>query len=292
MGPTIETEDDDLDVNPGSQNPTPPANPPATPPLNPLPTPPVSAEPPTEPKEPPVVQMPSTAIRALRNEAREKGRKAAEDANLARLKALGYESWEALEEAQKKPAQTPEPATPPKAREPQARTPKEPTMGATADQKLKRDNERLVEEKKRLARQRAATERRLKQTERERDALAAEHALKLAATKAGVSDVDYAVTLLKRQLSGKSTEELAAFDEGKFFAEDLRKSHPYLFGVESTLADTGPNTREEQGGGGPQKPGTKERDSAPIDPRKMTVEQYEATLAKHGLTNPAVGTPV
>jgi len=293
MGPTIE-ETDDLDESPEDTNPTPPeaATPPANSPQNPQPQPPVNSESGGGSKEPQLVSMPSTAIRALRSEARRKGKLDAEGESLQRLKALGFDSCDALAEAQKKPA-TPEP---PPAREPiPARTPKDPKqMGATADQKLVKENARLLEERKRLSRQRAATERRLKQAERERDALAAEHSLKLAATKAGVSDVDYAVVLLKRSLTGKSAEELAAFDEGKFFGEELRKSHPYLFGVESTPADTGANTREEDKGGGAPQPGKNGRpaEGGPVDPQKMSREHFEATLAKHGLQNPALGTPV
>jgi hypothetical protein len=63
-------------------------------------------------------------------------------------------------------------------------------------------------------------------------------ALRETAVVKGVRDVDYALRLLQRELEGKDEQALATFDEGKFF-ENLRASHPYLYGETVVPATTG-----------------------------------------------------
>ena len=74
----------------------------------PTPVPPELTPEPPQPPAPPagVITMPSTAVAALRREAKEKGRKQAETEWTQRLKALGFDSWEAFEAAQKTPPKT------------------------------------------------------------------------------------------------------------------------------------------------------------------------------------------
>jgi hypothetical protein len=120
-----------------------------------------------------------------------------------------------------------------------------------------------------------------KELQRQLDAKEAEMELREAAITRGIKDSDYAIRLLTRSLEGKTEEELAKFDHGKFF-DDLRGTHPYLFGEVVKPATTG------TGAGAPAAP--KPADAAAADAQngrtdatKMTAEEYRAHLAKRGL---------
>jgi hypothetical protein len=106
-----------------------------------------------------------------------------------------------------------------------------------------------------------------------------------------VKDVDYALALLQRQLQGMSQEELAKFDEDKFFTESLRKTHPYLYGESVQPVTTSPT-------GDPKAPPTPPAPRAPTPPpggtkkaSEMTRTEYYERLNKLGLTPPQHGSP-
>ena len=162
--------------------------------------------------------------------------------------------------------------------------------------RLERENQRLLEEKKRLNRARAHEERRRRVIEAEKERLQAETDLRIAATRAGIQDVEYAMHLLKKDIASKSVEELADFDEAKFFGEHLREKAPYIYKTETQLASTspGPGQQSKSDGGAPL-PG---RSAAPsngssneVDANKMSREDYHQLLRKRGLTDPSVGMP-
>ena len=183
----------------------------------------------------------------------------------------------------------------------QGQTPAQPESPRTIS-RLTAENQRLLDERRRLNRTRAQEEKRRKAVERERDGLRAEYDLRLAAVTAGVKDVDYAVHLLRQRLKGKTKEELEKFDEGAFFSTELRKSHPYLYDAKDVPADTGANPAELAGKGGdgappPPKAGAGAGEAPPNQQAKpksaqdMSDKEYKELLKKHGLSNPAAGMP-
>ena len=117
--------------------------------------------------------------------------------------------------------------------------------------------------------------------------------MRFAAQGAGVQDVDYAVTLLRRDLKKKSPEELTESKAETYFGTDLRKSHPLLYVVETRPADTSPAAATGTNGTNGAAPTT--RQPAPGDTqanaRDMSQDAYQALLKKHGLTNPSFGMP-
>jgi hypothetical protein len=274
-------------------------------------------DPAPKPDDPKTISMPTAAVAKLKQQAAQK----AEAKFLARLKALGYSSIEELEEAKKEEGNRPARRSRDKKRPSKGR-PRRPertqTTSTTEDismsgeaannptpaesprkiTRLEKENARLLEEKKRLNRARAQEEKRRKHAEREREAMHAENELKLAAVRAGVQDVDYAIHLLRQNLQGKSKEELEEFDEHKYFKAELRKSHPYLYGTTEQPADTSTDTPEDkQSAGAPPTPAgsnpTVRNDGAhaPKPVEEMTQKEYKALLKQHGLNDPAAGMP-
>lgn len=121
-----------------------------------------------------------------------------------------------------------------------------------------------------------------KRLRQERDALEAEMIVREAAAHAGVQNVDYALHLLTKHLEGKSEEDLASFDEAKFF-KGLRDDHSYLFGETTKPATTGNGA-----GTAPPTPtpGAAQQGAAQggqVDARKMSPEEYRKHLADRGL---------
>lgn len=123
-----------------------------------------------------------------------------------------------------------------------------------------------------------------KKLRRERDAIEAEMIVREGAARLGIQDVDYAMRLLTRELSGKSMEDLEGFDEVKFF-DGLREKHSYLFGERSQPATTGNSAGDSQGGA--PNPGAAANGAAQggqVDVRKMDQKEYREHLNKRGLT--------
>lgn len=118
----------------------------------------------------------------------------------------------------------------------------------------------------------------------ERHAVEAEMLVREAAARVGVRDVDYAMRLMTRHLSGKTEEEMAKFSEQKYF-EGLRTEHSYLFGEVSQPANTGNGAGTAQGS--PPSPGAAQQGAASggaVDARKMSQEEYQKHLQARGLT--------
>lgn len=154
------------------------------------------------------------------------------------------------------------------------------------DRKIMARNERELERHKRLVAklslEKRQEEKRRQALQQRLDAQEARAQLEKSAILAGVKDVDYAVSLLTRQLDGKSEEELKGFNEGKFF-EDLRNTQPYLFGETVRPATTGTGVGNPPS---PPKPGQVSRDVAnagQIDVKKMDRAEYDEHLRKRGI---------
>ena len=171
--------------------------------------------PPAKPKG--VVTMPQEALTERLDRARKSGLSDA-------MKLLGVKDASELQAlAERLKAKDEEP-------EPEDKPAKKPAQGASD------------EELKRLRQAAKDADKRAKDAEdRQRDALESletERRLERAALRAGISDTEYALTLVKRHVSGLDEKQAAKFDASKYFA-DLAKSKPHLCEPDEKPADTG-----------------------------------------------------
>lgn len=193
------------------------------------------------------VVLPSNAIGRIKNEAKERGKREALNELETQAKSAGFSSLaEALGTLKGITAVSPKSLhqqKQPKARQENAngeqpRKEERQAQAKRSDRDKEREREkysRLLEQERR-ARQDEA--RRRRELQRQLDASQARSELEKSAIQSGVKDVDYAVSLLLRQLEGKDEKALSVFDESKFF-DGLRESHPYLFGETVKPATTG-----------------------------------------------------
>lgn len=240
------------------------------------------------------VVIPDKALKARLAEEREKGKKAAMIDFEQKMKAKGFSS---LDEMLDKLAQ----ATTPKVEAPKAKVAKstasevevetpEPSPSANRqDQKVTAKYEREAERWKKQAEENARKaryeEKRRREADRARDAKEAESDLKLAAVRAGISDprkVSFAIHLLTQELEGKSEQDLAAFDEGKFFTT-LKETEPYLFGIKKEPATTGTGVSGTPPAPGPGQTARTAAESGQVDARKMNRKEFDEHLRKRNL---------
>ncbi len=133
-----------------------------------------------------------------------------------------------------------------------------------------------------MANQNRALARENRKLKRRADAAEARVALERIAVGVGIKDPDYAVTLMTRHLEGKPSTEVDDFDHKKFF-ENLRGTHPYIFGDATTVPlNTG------TGGGAPPPPAPgpivkKLGEDGQLDVKKMTSPEYAEHLRKRGI---------
>jgi hypothetical protein len=159
--------------------------------------------------------------------------------------------------------------------------------------RLEAERNKLIEDKRRLNRARAQEERKRKEVQRQLDAKDAETSLRVAAMQAGVVDIDYALHLLRKDMSGKSQDELAKFDEHRYFGETLKARAPHLYKPVQEPANTAPNA-----GPAPRPatsprvtPAAEETAPKPNDAKQMSPAEYREHLKKRGLTDPSMGMP-
>lgn len=276
---------------------------PGTPPT----TDPPAAEPPASdassaatdpPRNGKVIAIPSAKMASIKREAKEKGRREALASLDATARELGYASHEDMvqklraNKGRRPAAPTARTAPPPESDDnTDDSTPPAPVASRRRETRTERELTRAQEQRRAANRARAAAEKRAKQLERQREADSAENELKLAAVGAGVKDVDYALVILRRKLQGKTEDELAKFDEDKFFKDELRRTHPYLYTVQEEPVTTSPPAD-------PANPGKQAPAATPPkapasgdkkDGRTMSKAEYNETLSKRGFVNPSVG---
>jgi len=231
--------------------------------------------------------IPHSAMTRIKNEERERGRKSALE-ELA--KAEGFESVDKMLEnvrlakagPEKKNGHSngngkPQPNTNGNGSKMKVSNGK----GDDRAERLRKQYEAKMQEALREKRKATSENRKLKS---ELDAKDAEMALRELAVREGVRDVDYAQRLLMRELNGKSEEELAKFDEAKWYA-NLRTEKPYLFGEVVKPATTGTGSS----GTPSPRPGEVQAATAQVnqvDARKLSREDYHKRLAAMGLTAP------
>lgn len=236
--------------------------------------------------------MPSSAIRDIKARERERAQAKFRKEQDEQAKALGYKSHEDMMAKLQARGRNPKP-TAPKERRPDADSEdgSEPTSGGSRqERRLMRRIEELTEQLKRSNKERAHAEKKARRLEQDLASKHAESELKLTAVRAGVQDVDYAISLLQRKLQGRSARELESFDEDKFFREELRKTHPYLYGVVEQEATTGADENVIADAPPPgEKPAAPKGNGHAKDARELTPDQYHGRLKELGLGNPQSG---
>jgi len=242
-----------------------------------------------------VQMLTPSAFKKLKDGARTKGRQELMVELNEQAKQHGFESYEAMMLAaaagrNKPPVGAPQRGAPPPAHSAAPVDPGAPPPPPPRGKADRKAWDRYERERKQWAGEKAAfksavekANKRSRSLERERDELAARGQLERIAILNGVKDVDYAISLLRRHVSGMNDEQLQAFDETKFFSETMKASHPYLYGENFVPATTG------QPGGSPPapKPGAKPPNGV-TDVRQMTDEQFKADLRRRGLSVPTV----
>jgi len=222
-----------------------------------------------------VVSMPSDQIAKIRRQEREKGEKRAQDDLIKRVKAAGFESLEAMEEAAKRRTTQVRPAVKPSAA---------PAAAPTAQAKGNRDIQRLEAERQAARRQAAISDKKRRDAVRELDKHRAETSLREAAVQAGVSDAGYALHLLREHLASLSPQDMQSFDEHMYFA-GLKVSKPHLFLLQQQPASTAPAARAVA-------PSTTVPVAAApagaLDANKLSPEQYHEVLRKRGIRIPGL----
>jgi hypothetical protein len=221
-----------------------------------------------------------SAYRRLKDEARERGKRAANEEVNTALKAAGYSSMEELIRAAK--AQKQHVQQPDKHKEGdknRQQQPNKPNQQNLSPRQVEQLNKQLEQERK----EKADASRRARDLQRKLDATEAERVLEHVAFQVGIKDTDYAIRLLTRKCDAMTDDELKAFDERKFF-EGLRTSHPYLFQEIVQAATTGTS-----GGNQPPPPNARTVTNATasngqVDAMAMKPGEFLAHLRRRGLT--------
>lgn len=249
---------------------------------------------------PKVLTIPSHRMKEIKQAERAKGQKDTLAALDAEARKLGFENHEDLKRAAERSRQQPQTSARPAAGQPDRPDGQQQPHGKNGRRlrAVEKENADLKEKLRATTRAASQAEKRTKQLERDLDAKEAEAELRLAAVRAGVQDVDYAVTLVQRAMGGKTEEELDKFDESTYFSTELRKTHPYLF--ETVVRPAGqPGPKSQEGGSPPPAPGAPPKTQevlkdAPqnggINARDLTPDAYKKRLGELGLQDPATAT--
>jgi hypothetical protein len=249
--------------------------------------------------------MPTSAIARMKTTERNKARKAVlAEVDMA-AQALGYKDHAHLLAEMKKHNKGRErpPAPAPRAPAPAANA-----AGAAGgggqdspterERKLERQLARLQDERRKHVLDKNALQKRERRLRSAQDAREAEFQLRLAAVQSGIANeenVDFAIQLLRRKLTGMKPRDLEGFDEKQFF-QDLRGQRPYLFGETVLPAGGSSGETDPKGAPPPKVPagagsagGGGNKDSK--NGMTMSRQEYEATLRSMGLTVPGHGAP-
>jgi hypothetical protein len=144
---------------------------------------------------------------------------------------------------------------------------------------------RLEQEKDELLRKSRIQERKALKLERDRDAIQVQMTLRESAMQAGIKDPGYAVNLLQEHIDGKTETELKDFDSSKFFSS-LRTEKPYLFGEYVRPATTGVGLEGGQPSALRPNQVTSVNGSSTIDMRKASQQELTSRLRQLGLRMP------
>jgi len=244
------------------------------------------AEEPSGSQEEKVQQVKHSDFKRIKEEARAKGRQQAISELDQAAQAVGFTSHadalKALAELKKSPPTPVKPAPQPEGSKTMST---KPTDTKAADQQrveaLKASEERAT-----MRKQWRTEEKRRRELQEQLNAKDAEMALREEMYRAGVTDVDYTIRLLTRQLEGKTVEEMNAFDRSAFYT-GLRKEKPYLFSETVAPATTGTNGVKPDGSSpaapNPGNAAVEQAKSNQFDARKAKPEEVSLRLRALGL---------
>ena len=257
-----------------------------------------------------VHSVPQDAFAKLKEREREKGRKEAQAALDARLdekaKAQGFDSYAAFMKAVSEQRAAPATPAPDATPAPAPPDPKEDPMPDPKDNKPNEPNGDADQRRQRLdqrARQRFRKERaqhgtkmaemrrkhvaevtRRKSLEGQLKQKNTEMELREVAILAGCTELDYSMDLLKREMRGKTAEDLAEFKPDEFF-KGLRKTKPFLFSETPVPANTGPaNGADTPPPPSPGDAAAAAGDGAKKDVREMSDKEFQDHLRSKGLS--------
>lgn len=231
--------------------------------------------------------IPTKAMEQIKRREAERGRQQALQGLDVEAKKLGFRDHADLVKAASEARRTKQ--------KPRRRDP-EPVVGDEGEDpsELRSDDKRvgqLVGELKRSNRERAKLEREHERLELKVRKLEAMKLIERAAIRAGVKDIDYAIVVMTREISGMTKKQReAGFDEVEYFSKTLRKTHPYLYEAATVPVTTGP------GGAAPPVPRDQQNQqtqqagangAGAKDAREMTREEFDKTLRAAGLQNPS-----
>ena len=240
--------------------------------------------------EPKVLRVPVSQMGAIKKAERERGRREALAQMDQQAQSLGYTDWAELAAAKvdaatrrAKPVADDEDESPaPAATRAKAVAPKAAPQANT---------EELSIAYRRANTARAEAERENRLLRKQLESTKAETSLRVAASQAGVVDVDYAVTVLRRQLAGKTQADLAKFDAPNYFKKDLKRSHPFLYVAAEELPTT---SSEDVAASEAAQPAPVPSASAPkraptrgpVDAMKMSRTEFAEHLRTRNLSSP------
>lgn len=240
------------------------------------------------------VELRTSEFKRVKTKAAERGRRSERLLLNERAKELGYDSVDDLFKAMDAQQSEPEPTEEPEesVEEEIMATPKKKPVKrqSTEESRYKRKFEASEKARKDAVRKWRAGEKRRRGTQRQLAAKEAEMELREVAIQAGIKDVDYSIRLLTRHLSGKTEDDLAAFDEQSFFT-GLREDRPYLFGESVMPANTGSTPADsgtEPAAPGPDQTQQVEAESSQFDARKATPEELSARYKELGMNRPLI----
>ena len=242
------------------------------------------------------VNIPSSAFKRIKTEARERGRsegaQMAQDAIEAAAKSAGFGSVEdafaALANLKSQPAVSapPAPTQSPSAIASEAQTPSVPSN--EVNEQIAAVQREWSAKMADYERQMAAATARASELEEALSAKDAEIAIRDSLAKAGILDTDYAATLLARELAGMDDDELASFSDSTW-VETQRKERPYLFGGGPKKVPATTGVREGTGAPSPEQVAQATSGAGQFDARSAKPDEFRQRLRALGLNVPGFG---
>ena len=242
------------------------------------------------------VNIPSSAFKRIKTEARERGRNEgahmAQEAIEAAAKSAGFNSVEdafaALASLKTQPApqaHIPQPTHSPAANagEAQQAVPSNHDR-AQLDAMQKEWEAKMADYQRDIAQAQA----RASELEEALTAKDAEIAIRDTLAKAGILDTDYAATLLARELASMEDDALATFSDADW-VEQQRKDRPYLFGQGPTKVPATTGVSEGTGAPSPEQVAQATAGAGQFDARQAKPQEFAERLRALGLSAPGFG---
>lgn len=231
--------------------------------------------------------IPHSAMKRIRDEERAAGKTEALD---ALAKEAGYDSHadfvSALARLKAPAPQQQAPVKPEPKADDQELTPDQVAKmkdSRREQSRYERQLEKTLGERNRYAQSATEWQRKAREAQQEVDAVRAEMHLRTVAASVGVQDIDYAITLMSREIEKMSPADAEKFDEKAYF-EGLRQNKPLLFGEVVRPATTGTGTGSAPTPPKPNQVAAQNGAAGRVNARAMSPAEYQAHLRKMGIS--------